>query len=696
MDRNEEKTVAEPELTRSQRIAGEWRARLAVAVVSLLLFESITGLSIYFLPFSITNQFAVLLHTAAGLLVIVPYAWYQIRHALMSRHLAMTGTKFLGYAAFAAVSVCVISGIVVTYESAFTVRMSTSWQLLHTLSGFVSIAVLVPHIGLILLRYRSHHTADQLVNAAQRAFGRGVATWSVALLGVTALVVYAYTPVQLRNEFPADYSWKYGKNPFSPSLAMTSTGGAFDPESMANSGTCGTAGCHEQIVEEWLPSAHRYAAMDKAFQAIQATMAENNGPESTRYCAGCHDPISLFSGNKTVYTDELTQPHGYQEGISCIACHSIARTDVKGNANYIMVQPTRYVYELEAGPTAKFISDFLIRAYPENHKKSFARDLYKTPEFCGACHKQFIDKEINNVGWVQLQNQYDNWRQSRWNNPDDPERSISCRECHMRLNPSFDPAAGDRTDPNRTASDEKHRDHRFIGANQFIPELHNLPGAGKQVAMTEEWLRGDTVIPEIADRWMTGPAIPLEILAPSNVTAGEEISLKVVLTNNKVGHDFPTGPLDIIQAWVDLRVTDSSGRELYRSGALNDRNFIKEGSFIFKAEGIDQYGNLIDRHNLWEMVGARFRRSLFPGFSDAAEFSFFCPATIELPGEILETEQEHVFKVSEVPGETLHVTARLRYRKIDQFLMNVMFGEESGLTTRITDISSDSLTIEIR
>ena len=48
---------------------------------------------------------------------------------------------------------------------------------------------------------------------------------------------------------------------------------------------------------------------------------------------------------------------------------------------------------------------------------------------------------------------------------------------------------------------------------------------------------------------------------------------------------------------------------------------------MFKAEPVDQYGNLIDRHNLWEMVGVRYRRSLFPGFSDTAEYTFACPGS---------------------------------------------------------------------
>ncbi|HEX8765002.1 MAG TPA: hypothetical protein VF740_07560 [Candidatus Acidoferrum sp.] len=29
---------------------------------------------------------------------------------------------------------------------------------------------------------------------------------------------------------------------------------------------------------------------------------------------------------------------GYNEGISCLACHSIQKTDIQGNANYTMVQ----------------------------------------------------------------------------------------------------------------------------------------------------------------------------------------------------------------------------------------------------------------------------------------------------------------------------------------------------------------------
>jgi hypothetical protein len=142
--------------------------------------------------------------------------------------------------------------------------------------------------------------------------------------------------------------------------------------------------------------------------------------------------------------------------------------------------------------------------------------------------------------------------------------------------------------------------------------------------------------------------------------------------------------------------TNETGDTLFSAGMMDTKHFIEEATFIFKAEGIDQYGNLIDRHNLWEMVGARFKRALFPGFSDVAEYRFMCPSTIRPPGEPLPSEKEFAFKVPKGAQGAIDVKARLRYRKVGQFLMNFLFGEESGLTTKITDLSEDTVTIPVK
>ncbi len=680
-----------------------WQSRLAVWTGGFLLFETLTGLSVWLLPFSLPNQLMVIVHTAVGLVFLAPWFYYLFRHWLRYRKHLFTHLQLTGYLGTASCLAAGISGVVLTFQALFSTRISYSWDTVHIVSTFGLLIFILPHILLLIIRdLRSQGEARQRTPANYAA---GVLTVTLGFFVLVVAGVLLYQPVEMVNAFDEDYSYKYGQDrPFAPSLATTDTGGAFDSRSLSGSQSCGTAGCHEQILQEWQISAHRWAAMDTGFQKIQLTMAEQNGPESTRYCGGCHDPISLFSGTKNIFTDteKLTSLSGYQEGISCLSCHSIRQTDLKGNAHYVITQPPRYLYEVEyqedPSELKRLVRDFLIRAYPRTHVETLSKRLFKTPEYCAACHKQFIDSEINRVGWVQLQNQFDNWRKSRWNHPGDPAKTIECRECHMPLQESGDPASGDASDYNRTEGDGRHRSHRFIAANQVMPALLKLPGWEEQVELTDKWLRGEYPIPEIAHKWSQGPAVSIELRAPQTVRPGEEVDLQVVITSNKVGHDFPTGPLDIIQSWVELVVTDDQGHEVYVTGRVDEKGFIEPGSFIFKAEPVDRYGNLIDRHNLWEMVGVRHRRALFPGFSDIAEFDFFCPDLFPTgkPSDDWQEPTEKRFAVppAEASGK-LHVKASLKYRKFDQYLLNFLFGESAGLTAPITEMSSDEAEIEV-
>jgi hypothetical protein len=672
-----------------------WRSALAVATAGLLLLLTLSGLGIWLLPFSIPVQLTVIVHTAGGLALVLIYLVYQWRHWSSYRAAAWTHVKLTGYLSLASMLACGVSGLVLTWQSLFGRSISYGWDLVHLVSTFAIIAAVLPHVFVLWRR-------AVLAPASPRMWFRGSLAITAAGAALIAVWSIAYEPVALVDAFPADYDLSYGADrPFAPSLAKTASGGAYDARSMAGSQSCGTSGCHEQITTEWQVSAHRYASMDVAFQSVQEVMAQQNGPVSTRYCGGCHDPISLFSGTKNIFAENLTDLDGYQEGISCIACHSIVETDVKGNADYTLLQPERYAWELAVqldttATAARFLRDFLIRAYPRHHVQSLSHQLFKSPEFCAACHKQFIDAEINQVGWVQLQNQYDNWRKSRWNHPGDAEKTIECRECHMPLvEKSLEPASGDNADYNRSAVDGAHRSHRFLGANQFIPTLMDLPGAEEHVQLTESWMRGEIDIPEIAHKWTDGPAIPIELVLPERVARGEQVQIQVRMTNNKAGHDFPTGPLDIIQAWVELIVTDDAGNVVYESGSLDDEHFIGPGSFIFKAEAVDQYGNLIDRHNLWEMVGVRFKRSLFPGFADQASYTFSCAGTFDDEATPLAPRQTHELKVPPGPVGALHVSARLRYRKIDQALLNFLFGEDSTVTSPVTTLSEVQGTIHV-
>lgn len=667
-----------------------WKSPLTALVLGIAAYLGVSGLWILLDPRSKAGQMQVLAHAAAGLAALGPWGWYQAKHFLRTWRKPLSHHLVLGWASGIVLLLAMVSGVVVTVQAAFATRVAPFWDVAHLATGLGSFALVLAHALVAALKPRGGFASAE----SMRTWRKGSLA-SAAGLGVAALAGMAVAVPPATVPFPEGYRAPYGDSPFSPSLARTSTGGAVNPDLLSGSESCGTAGCHPQIVEEWLPSAHRYASRSKFFQAIQHAMAENNGPESTRYCAGCHDPIALFSGAKNLYSDDLSSA-GADEGVSCAGCHAIARTDVRGNADYTLVPPVPYLFEKGYGADRKetpFLARFLIRAAPTVHRESYARDLHKTAEYCGACHKQFIDREVNGVGWVQLQNQYDNWRKSHWFTADpagdgevaDPRKTISCRECHMRLSDSSDPAAGDGGDYNRSPGDGKHRNHRFIGANQWHPVLHGLKGGEEQVRLTEEWLRGDSPIPEIADKWATGPAVALELRAPDRVRPGESVLLQALTTSNKVGHDFPTGPLDIIQSWIELVVTDADGREVFASGKVDGKGFIQEGAFMFKAEGVDRVGNLIDRHNLWEMVGARFRRSLFPGITDAGEYAFACPSALAHTLPAAPGKEAEVAVPGGVRGP-LRVRAVLRYRKVDQTLIEFLYPGQ-GITAPITDMA---------
>jgi hypothetical protein len=662
---------------------------LSRGIGAVLLFELVSGLAVTFGSFQPLFEWGLIFHTLLGVLALGPICWYFVRHWRSYRSQAMSDVLLLGYVGAGVLAVCILSGLILTGQALFAVKTWAWLRYLHLISTLLGTALTTPHLTLAFWRRRNQET----FRAAMK-WGLAGVVGTLAITAVIVLCTASYSGTRYRNVFSADYSFAYGANrPFAPSLARTSTNGAFDPRSLSGSETCGQSGCHTEIYNEWKVSAHRYAAMDPIFQGIQSVMAKQNGPESTRYCGGCHDPISLFSGTKNIFVTNLTSQLGYNEGISCLACHSIQKTDIEGNAAYVVSQPKDYLWQWSADHTLGAMArNFLIRSWPVEHNRLNKR-FYKSPEYCAACHKQFIDQEVNRVGWVQLQNQYDNWAASHWNHKGDPRTTVECRECHMPLVGSTDPAAGDALDYNRTTGDHEHRSHRFVAANNLVPALLHLTGASKQVWLTDAWLQGRIDIPEIRNKWAQGPIVKMRIETPQTVEPGTSLPIHVVLTSNKVGHDYPTGPLDMIQSWIEIRVTDASGRIIFTSGELDNRKFLPPGTFLFKVEPVDQYGNLIDRHNLWEMVGVRYRRSLFPGYSDTVNYDVHCPAVVATAPIAQSPAIRHIAIPNLPAGGQLRIDAILHYRKIDQFLLNYVLGEHSGLTAPVVDVAHATATV---
>lgn len=216
----------------------------------------------------------------------------------------------------------------------------------------------------------------------------------------------------------------------------------------------------------------------------------------------------------------------------------------------------------------------------------------------------------------------------------------------------------------------RHVDERGIGSYVLgIPPLAlGSPGAEEQIRNVNQWLTGKTEVPEIRKVWPQGAVIPMKIEVPTSVRPGAVLAVRIVLTNNKAGHSFPTGPLNIVRVWIELEVYDNASKKLFHSGELDQENHIEAGSYILRPIALTESGHAILTPDIWHPQGPQFLPAINPGESGVFDYRFPVPKTVSGP---------------------LRVRARLRYRKADQFFMNEVYDPEHR-EAPITDLSSAS------
>ena len=131
--------------------------------------------------------------------------------------------------------------------------------------------------------------------------------------------------------------------------------------------------------------------------------------DGARFCAACHDPVLMFSGEFDKDMDFTGTELG-DAGITCTACHAISNINsVKGNGAYTLDIPEPYPFTYSELPFLQWVNATLIKAKPDFHKNSYLKPLHKTAEFCSVCHKVSIPEEFNKYKWLRGQNHYDSF-----------------------------------------------------------------------------------------------------------------------------------------------------------------------------------------------------------------------------------------------------------------------------------------------
>ena len=632
----------------------------------LLLFVTVSGFAVWLLPFSVYAQSCLLAHVAAGAMGAAFFAIWQLSHWLAGRHLPRTSRKISAYVGLWLLAASVGTGLVESWQALFGRYVSVAWDSLHLWTSLGALPFLAYHVWPVKKSPADDASADhEELRAWRRRSWIMAAAVTVFLFGAGG----ALTAYYLRAEDATHRHRRIGDSDFTPSMVDTANGRPIAVEVLANSDSCGTSDCHAGIYREWQSSAHRWSAEDEFFQEVREVTTRVKGQRETEKCGACHDPVSMLSGHKDPKLGRAAL--GYNEGDSCVVCHAVRKVDERGIGSYVLGSPTPYLHDTATTRLGMKVNHFLIRSYPAQHRRDFDLTLPRKAESCAPCHKEY-DVLDEKEGPVQVETQYDDWKQGKWNTNAEVSQRLYCQQCHMHLVATTQ----DEADPYnlKTQRGSRHHNHAFTAANQYMPAALSAPNATTHVERVHEWLRGERVVPEIEKTWPRGAIVELAIDAPPSVKPGENVQLQVRLTNKKVGHGFPTGPLNIARAWIEVVVADAAGRTVFHSGLLDDENHIEAGSYILKPLAIDTSGHMILKPDLWHPVGPKFRRAILAGESDTYDYEFPVPPSAH---------------------GGLSIKSRLRYSKANQFFMDAVYPDQRRRAP-ITDLSSSQARIALR
>lgn len=616
-------------------------------------------------------------HTLLGLLLLPLAVVYIARHIRRTLGIRKLATNILGYATALTLMAVAFTGTFVTIAGNAEARR---WVFeVHIGTGYLLLFLIGLHAAIALWQADSgRREVPRLVTRPRnvRHLGLGLAGYA-ALIALTSVAYDGTRDAPDTGPAVTPYEMHYGPDPFAPSQTRTSNGGFVPAERISVSRECGT--CHEQIYEEWKASAHSQAASDPSYVKNINLLEKQRGTAAARYCEGCHAPVALLSGELTAGGKHGGTPDtaAFHEGVGCLGCHGIERVvHLKGVGSYEFAPNDTYLFEHSRQPLARALHNFLIRINPAEHRRAMNREPIFTPEMCATCHESFMDKDMNDWGWVKLQTDYSTWVDSHFSGRGEHDfrrTEVSrCQDCHFPLVTGNDPSA-DR--------EGRIRSHRTPGANTVLPWLNNDPA---QLQAVTQFLQAQRVLIDIEEPARRDATQTLRVIdeslrpgahtTPYYLYLGEDVQLRVAVSNAMVGHDFPGGTTDINEVWIYLRVADANNVTVFETGALRADRSVDPQAQFYRSLPVDRAGRHVWRHDLFNAVGEVYKNTIPPGKSDIVEYGFRVPYWAK--------------------GQ-LTVTAVLRYRKFNQRYADWVL-EQAAADLPIVDMARDSLVIPLR
>jgi len=462
--------------------------------------------------------------------------------------------------------------------------------------------------------------------------------------------------------------------------------------SLNGSQGCSGYGCHTIIVDQWRGSSHRFSVNNAFFRKVCQRYLELEGPEYVRTCINCHDPVAAMSpdAEEKYLTGKIDNP----EGISCKACHIITNYHPqRGNGLYTMKAPASYPFDqrLEDQSKERAYYKRAIHMDPRLHVRNYRRKAYyRSSEYCITCHNVIVPEETTGGKPLHLHTLFKQWRNSEWS------KYLNCVDCHL---PRF------QMDENGYV----FFDHRILGSNMDLLQTADAPAAERGYVedfsqFSRRYLDGDLryntyeVVANPAwykfrknpnrklslatfftwyelKRFLEamyflggGPIIDLEARVEDRLTPEGALQIGTKTTNVRVGHDFPSGPIDVQEIWLEAVLKDRSGKVVAQTGGLDDKHYLAATAPILGSRGIlDAQGRPLLYHEFWKAAQVVDKTVLAPFQSVEHGLQLQLPA---------------------LPDGVYALTVRWNFRRMNQRLVDWVWPEQhQTLPVTILDFS---------
>ena len=606
-------------------------------------------------------QYMFLAHLALGLILIVPFLIFGIRHMLAAKDRKNRRAVRVGYALFSVCIAVLVTGIMLMRVGGFDLRQPLARSVVYWCH------FACPLVAVWL--YWLHRLTGPKIK------------WRIGFGFATLAAVTVFVMIVMHSQDPRKWNAKgpdSGAKYFEPSLARTVSGNFIEAKTLMNDQYC--VKCHADVHRDWSKSVHRFSSFNNPayLASIHETrtvaLKRDGDVQISRWCAGCHDPVPFFSGAFDDPDYDLLNHSTSQAGITCTACHAITHINSnRGNGDYTIEAPLHYPFAFSENKILQWVNNQLVKAKPAFHNKTFLKPFHKTAEFCAACHKVHLPYAVNHYKeFLRGQNHYDNYLLSGVSGHGarsfyyPPKAIDNCAECHMPLKESSDFGA-------RFFADAKQlsvHNHLFPDVNTAIPWLNDDIAT---IEAHKDFLKGVMRVDIFGIR--EGAEIDGRLTAPirpSIPTLESEKSylFEIVIRTLKMGHLFTQGTVDSNEVWLD--VTVRRGETIIgRSGGMDAEkgNEVDRWAHFVNVFMLDKNGNRINRRNAQDIFTPLYNHQIPPGAAQTVHYEFTVPKDA---GEI-----------------TLDV--KLKYRKFDQEYMQFIAETNAQLGAMIKGYDGQSV-----